>query len=60
MMTKGKKVDQRIKEENENETNNIKNINGKTNLCMKNKMYCTSQKGKARKYHSLTLFSFKL
>jgi len=41
MMTKGKKVDQRIKEENENETNNIKNINGKTNLCMKNKMYCT-------------------
>jgi len=42
MMTKGKKVDQRIKEENENETNNIKNINGKTNLCMKNKMYCTS------------------
>jgi len=37
-MTKGKKVDQRIKEENENETNNIKNINGKTNLCMKNKM----------------------
>jgi len=58
MMTKGKKVDQRIKEENENETNNIKNINGKTNLCMKNKM--DSQKGKARKYHSLTLVSFKL